>query len=95
LAAIQENRWRQPIYVAVADYQSGANQLLTDFGFAPFSDRVKLVKAVVKRVRETVAIPAAAIESASEVVPTSFAPPELYYGSGETTKSPSKTGNAL
>lgn len=37
LSYIRNNRWRTPVYLAVADYQGGLAPLLADFGFAPFS----------------------------------------------------------
>ena len=55
LSVIRENDWRTPVYLAVADYQGGVAPLLSDYGFAPFSDRVKMVKQVAKWVRETCA----------------------------------------
>ena len=65
-----------PVYCALAEHEGGVGSLLTEFGFAPFSDRVRLVKPVVKWVRETVATPVPVMEPASEVVPTAFAAPE-------------------
>ena len=77
LSFIRNNNWRTPVYLAVADYQGGLSPLLADYGFAPFSDRVKMVKHVAKWAREAVPSSAAAVlEGASEIVPTSFAPPE-------------------
>jgi hypothetical protein len=75
LSFIRNNGWRTPVYLAVADYQGGLASLLADYGFAPFSDRVKMVKHVAKWVRESAPAPAAVLEPASEIVPTSFAPP--------------------
>ena len=76
LSYIRNNRWPTPVYLAVADYQGGLSSLLADYGFAPFSDRVKMVKYVVQYVRESAAAPLAVLEPTSEIVPTSFAPPE-------------------
>lgn len=75
LSFIRNSGWRTPVYLAVADYQGGLAPLLSDYGFAPFSDRVKLVKHVAKWVRESVPTTAAVLDPASEIVPTSFAPP--------------------
>jgi hypothetical protein len=75
LSVIRNNGWRVPVYLAVADYHGGVAPLLADCGFAPFSDRVMLVKQVAKWVRESVTAPAAVLETTSEVVPSSFAPP--------------------
>ena len=76
LSYIRNNGWRTPVYLAVADYQGGLSSLLADYGFAPFSDRVKMVKHVVKYVRESTPALAPVLEPASEIVPTSFAPPD-------------------
>jgi hypothetical protein len=76
LSVIRENNWRTPVYLAVADYQGGLSPLLADYGFAPFSDRVKMVKHVARWVRESVPTTASVLEAAGEVVPTQFAPPE-------------------
>jgi hypothetical protein len=76
LSVIRENNWRTPVYLAVADYQGGLSPLLADYGFAPFSDRVKMVKHVAKWVRESVPLAASVLEAAGEIVPTQFAPPE-------------------
>ena len=76
MTIIRENQWRAPFYIAVADYHGGVASLLSDYGFAPFSDRVKMVKQVVKWIRETSSSPAAVIDAASEIVPSSFATPD-------------------
>jgi hypothetical protein len=76
LTIIRENRWRAPVYIAVADYHGGVAPLLSDFGFAPFSDRVKMVRHVVKWVRESSLAPVTAIEATGEIVPSSFVAPE-------------------
>jgi hypothetical protein len=74
ISVIRQNEWRTPVYLAVADYHGGVATLLSDYGFAPFSDRVKMVKHGAKWVRENATAPTAAIETTSEVVPTSYAP---------------------
>jgi hypothetical protein len=76
LSVIRENRWRTPVYLTVADFQGGLSPLLADYGFAPFSDRVKMVKHVAKWVREAAPATAAVLEPTGEIVPTQFAPPE-------------------
>lgn len=74
LSIIRANNWRTPVYLAVADYHGGLSGLLGDYGFAPFSDRVQLVKQMAKWVRESTPAAATVMEPVSEVVPTSFAP---------------------
>jgi len=70
-----EKRWPAPLYVASSDFHGGLEIILNEFGFAPFSDRVRMVKHVVKWVRESVSTAMPVVETTSEVVPTSFAPP--------------------
>jgi hypothetical protein len=90
LSVIRENNWHTPVYLAVADYQGGLSPLLSDYGFAPFSDRVKMVKHVVKWIRETTTMAATVLEPAREIVPTQFAP------AGQVQrKAPTKIGNPL
>lgn len=76
LTVIREHGWRAPVYVAVAEYHGGVATLLGDYGFAPFSDRVKMVKYVVKWVREALPSPAGVIDVPSEIIPTSFVAPD-------------------
>jgi hypothetical protein len=75
LSFIRNNGWRTPVYLAVADYQGGLAPLLSDYGFAPFTDRVKMVKHMAKWVRESAPAAVTVLEPASEIVPTTFAPP--------------------
>jgi hypothetical protein len=90
LSVIRENNWRTPVYLAVTDYQGGLSPLLTDYGFAPFSDRVKMVKHVAKWVREATPAATTVLEPAGEVVPTQFAPADQVQGKART-----KIGNTL
>ncbi len=73
LSIIRDNEWRTPVYLATADYQGGLGALLANYGFAPFSDRVKMVKPVAKRVRESAPATTAVLEPTGEIIPTSFA----------------------
>jgi hypothetical protein len=90
LSVIRENNWRTPVYLAVADYQGGLSLLLADYGFAPFSDRVKMVKQVAKWVRDTAPAVVTVLEPTGEVVPTQFAPADHVRGKPRT-----KIGNPL
>jgi hypothetical protein len=90
LSTIRENGWRTPVYLSVADYQGGLAPLLSDYGFAPFSDRVRMVKHVARWARESVPTLAAVLEPAGEIVPTQFAPAEP-----RPRKQPTKLGNPL
>ena len=90
LSVIRENNWRTPVYLAVADYQGGLSPLLSDYGFAPFSDRVKMVKQVAKWVREATPAATTVLEPAGEIVPTPFVPGHRVQGKART-----KIGNPL
>jgi hypothetical protein len=90
LSVIRENNWRTPVYLAVADYQGGLSPLLSDYGFAPFSDRVKMVKQVAKWVREATPAAATVLEPTGEIVPTPFVPGNRVQGKART-----KIGNPL
>lgn len=52
LVATRRSNPRQPLYVGVAEHQGGLASVLTDFGFAPFTDRACLVRQLVQRVVE-------------------------------------------
>lgn len=42
----------QPVYVGVCDYHGSLGTLLTDYGFAPITDRAKMVRPVMQWIRE-------------------------------------------
>lgn len=71
-----EGKWPTPLFFASSDFQGGVGAILDELGFAPFCDRVRMVKHVVKWVRESVSSPASVVETTSEIVPTTFAPPK-------------------
>ncbi|MBW7881208.1 MAG: hypothetical protein H3C34_00995 [Caldilineaceae bacterium] len=93
LAAVKADRWPLPVFIAVSDYHGGMNAILSELGFAPFSDRVKMVKHVVKWVRESIAAPLPKIETAGEVVPSPFASPDAAKSSAHSSFTDS--GHAL
>lgn len=88
------NRWKGPVYFAVSDYQGGLGAVLEEFGFAPFCDRVRMVKHMVKWVRESVASAAPLVETASEIVPTTYAPPKTVASSAHPSTH-AHSGDAL
>ncbi len=76
LATIRGRAATVPIYVGVCDYQGGLGALLGDYGFAPFTDRVKLVRPVMQWVREAAFAGAPAVEhSAGQVVTAPYTVP--------------------
>ena len=66
-----------PLYIGVNDYHGGLRAVLSDYGFAPFSDRANMVKPVLAWVREAATVPAAAVEPVGEIVPSPFLQPHL------------------
>jgi hypothetical protein len=64
-----------PVYVAVREYHGSLGALLADYGFAPFTDRAKLVKPVVQWAREPALEAAPALEPAAHVVAAPFTVP--------------------
>ena len=90
LSTIRENNWRTPVYLVVGDYQGGMSSLLSDYGFAPFSDRVKMVKQVARWVREAAPAATPVLEPTGEIVPTQFVPDSPAPGKART-----KLGNPL
>lgn len=75
LALVTLQQWARPLYFAASDYQGGLDSLLDELGFAPFRDRVRMVKHVMRWVRESAANPIPVVETVGEVAPTSYAPP--------------------
>lgn len=71
--------WRraisQPIYIGVCDYHGALGALLTDYGFAPFTDRAKMVRPVVQWVREVALEDVPVLKAARQVAPAHFTLP--------------------
>jgi hypothetical protein len=76
LTVIQQDAVRVPIYVGVREYEGALGAVLSDYGFAPFTDRAKMVKHVVQWVRTVVPARTPVLEGVREVVPTPFTLPE-------------------
>jgi len=76
LTVISQDNNHLPIYIGVREYHGGLSTILTDYGFAPFTDRAKMVKHVVQWVRNPAPLLAPALENIREVVPTPFVFPE-------------------
>ncbi len=63
-------------YIGVRAYQTGLNALLSDYGFAPFTDRVLMVRNILQWRRQAADQRTPALEAAQEVVPGSLAIPK-------------------
>jgi len=65
-----------PVYISVRDYQSALASILEEYGFAPFTDRVRMVRAIWQRAKKTVESRLPALDTVREALPGSlFAPP--------------------
>jgi hypothetical protein len=80
LAAIAERHVYQPVYVGVCDYHGSLGTLLTDYGFAPITDRAKMVRPVMQWVREPALEPSMILKPTAPVIGAPFilpTPPEI------------------
>lgn len=81
LATIGQRAGYQPIYVGVCDYQESLGALLSDYGFAPITDRTKMVKPVMQWVREVTLEPSMILKPTAPVIGAPFVmptPPATY-----------------
>ena len=76
LAVVQQHADQPPVYIGVRDYHGGMNSILADYGFAPFTDRARMVKQMVVWVKEPILLQQPLLETVVEAVPTSFTMPE-------------------
>jgi hypothetical protein len=76
LTTIRQDGVRLPIYAGVCEYESVLGAVFTDYGFAPFTDRAKMVKHVMQWVRTVSPILKPVLEPVREVVPTPFTLPK-------------------
>lgn len=72
LMVTQKRELNLPVYVGVCDYHGGLSAILADYGFAPVTDRVKLVRPVVKWIREAALDSVLPLESPARVAPAQF-----------------------
>jgi hypothetical protein len=66
----------RPLYISVREYQGGLGPLLSDYGFAPVTDRARMVKHIMPMVREPVDKRLPALEAVREAMPTSLVVPK-------------------
>ena len=66
----------QSLYIGVADYQGGLSSILDEYGFAPFTDRARLVKHVVQGMRVTQRATVPVLQPAAEAIPTPYSVPQ-------------------
>lgn len=75
LATIAQRSAYQPIYVGVCDYQGSLGTLLAEYGFAPITDRAKMVRPVMQWVRELTLEPSLILKPTAPVIGAPFIMP--------------------
>lgn len=73
---------RGPVYIGVRDYQSGMNSILEEYGFAPFTDRVRMVRPILLWAKKALENRLPALEAVREAVPGSLALPQARRAGG-------------
>ena len=72
LRLIHAETVHKPIYIGVRDYHGALSSYLDDLGFAPFTDRARMVRQVHAWVREPIRQPVPTLKTVGKAVPTSF-----------------------
>ncbi len=72
LAMIAQRSAYEPIYVGVCDYHGSLGTLLSDYGFAPITDRAKMMKPVVQWVRELTLEPSLILKPTAPIIGAPF-----------------------
>ncbi len=75
LQSIIESPVRGPVYIAVRDYQSGLSSIVEEYGFAPFTDRVRMVRPVWQRAKKTAESRLPSLEAVAKALPGSLVVP--------------------
>ena len=76
LQRIDEAPQARRAYIGVRAYQTGLNALLGDYGFAPFTDRVLMVRNILQWRRQSADQRMPKLETVQDVVPGSLAIPK-------------------
>lgn len=72
LTEVRNHGIRKPLYIGVRDYHGGLGSVLSDYGFAPFTDRAKMVRHLVQWVKMAEPALSPLLESAPEAVVAPF-----------------------
>ncbi|MBI3957389.1 MAG: hypothetical protein HY328_01170, partial [Chloroflexi bacterium] len=67
---------RGPVYIAVRDYQGGLSSILEEYGFAPFTDRVRMVRPIWQWAKKAVENRLPSLEGVAEAMPGSLVMPQ-------------------
>lgn len=76
LALLRQEEVRVPLYTGVHTYEGALSSVLTEYGFAPFTDRAKMVKQVLQWVRKVAPAPISVLDPVREVAPIPYTLPE-------------------
>jgi hypothetical protein len=77
LSEIAQDQNIHPIYISVREYQSGIESILSDYTFAPFTDRARMVRHIWQWAYRPVAVRVPSLESVRDVVPGSLVIPKV------------------
>jgi len=72
LTEIWKHNVRKPIYLGVRDYHGALGTVLSDYGFAPFTDRAKMVKHLLQWVKKTESVVNPLLETVPDAVATPY-----------------------
>ena len=82
LSEIMEDKSTHPVYISVREYQRGMESILAEYGFAPFTDRARMVRNIWQRAYRPVHVRAAAMETVKEAIPGSLVLPKAVHDKG-------------
>ena len=80
LTEVSKHNVQKPIYLGVRDYHGALGTVLSDYGFAPFTDRAKMVKHLVQWVKVTESVLSPVLETVPEAVAAQYLLPESRIG---------------
>ncbi|RME57332.1 MAG: hypothetical protein D6790_13435 [Caldilineae bacterium] len=76
LQQIIESAFRGSVYIAVREYEQELGSILSHYGFAPFTDRARLVRQIWQWAKRTEPVQQSVLEPVGEVAPGSLAIPK-------------------
>lgn len=77
---------RTPVYISVRDYQSGLSSILEEYGFAPFTDRVRMMRPIWQRAKKAVESRLSSLETVAEALPGTLAMPQASNKTGASVE---------
>lgn len=87
LTLIDAANTTQPIYIGVRSYHGGMKPILTDYGFAPFTDIARMVRHLPQWVRQSLLAPKPLLKPVPGAVPTSYIFPKSPSGVSQTARN--------